>query len=191
MELDPVDECFIVDGTGMSGPPSKGFKIRFAGPAYVGLVDGTEWDQFDRVDFDLAVAHAVPTTRFYLGPAPQPERDRDVTRQHARTKFPAELHGQNVGQFAVDPDQDACLRSWSESLIGALGLVACTTPSRPGTPCQQLWTSLSRGVDSRAMPRDTHALAETGNERWPPLLQLWGLSFVLPFLGLLGFPWVI
>jgi hypothetical protein len=70
MKLDPVDKRFIVDGTRMSGPPSKGFKICFASTANVGLVDGGEGDQFDGVHLNLAVAHNVPTTRFHLRPAP-------------------------------------------------------------------------------------------------------------------------
>jgi len=102
VKLDPIHKRFIVDGTGMSGPSSKGFEICFASPANVGLLDGRERDQFDRVNFDVTLAHTAPTTRFHLGPSPQPERHSDVTRQHVRSKFPAELHTHNLGHCAVD-----------------------------------------------------------------------------------------
>jgi hypothetical protein len=79
MKLDPVDKCFIVDGTGMSGPSSKGFKICFAGTANVVLVDRGERDQIDGVHLDLTVAHTIATTGFHLRASPQPERHSYVT----------------------------------------------------------------------------------------------------------------
>ena len=78
MKLDPVDKCFIVDGTSMSGPSSKGFKICFAGTANVVLIDGGERDQVDGVHLDLTLAHTISTTRFHLRPSPQPERQSYV-----------------------------------------------------------------------------------------------------------------
>jgi hypothetical protein len=39
MKLDPIDKGFIADGTSMSGPSSKGFKVRLTSTANVGLVD--------------------------------------------------------------------------------------------------------------------------------------------------------
>jgi hypothetical protein len=93
MELDPVNECFIVDGPSMGGPSSERLEVCFASSADVGVVDGKEGDEFDRVHLDLAITHAVATARFHFRPLPQPERHRYGTRQHLGAQFPAELHG--------------------------------------------------------------------------------------------------
>jgi hypothetical protein len=70
VKFDPVDKRFIMDGAGMSGPTSKGFKVCFPSPANVCLIDGRERDQVDQVNLDLTVAHTVPTTRFHFRPSP-------------------------------------------------------------------------------------------------------------------------
>ena len=80
----------------MSSPLSKGFEVCFAGSTNIGLVDGRKWDQLDRVNLDLSVAHAVPATGFHLRSPPQAERDSYVAREHVRSKFPAELHKQKT-----------------------------------------------------------------------------------------------
>jgi hypothetical protein len=121
MELDPVEECFIVDGSSMGGPPSERFEVCFASPVDVGVVDERKRDQFDRVNLDLAVAHAVATARFHLRPPPQPERHRYVTRQHGRTQFSAELHTPTLRQPMVDPDQDASMAGAPYHRIGLVG----------------------------------------------------------------------
>ena len=82
-----------MDRPSMGGPSSERFEVCFASSADVGAVDGREGDQFDRLDLDLAGTHSVETARFHLRLPPQPERHRYVTRQHVRTQFPAELHG--------------------------------------------------------------------------------------------------
>jgi hypothetical protein len=58
----------------MGGPSSERFEVHFAGSVDIGLVDESERDQFDRVNLDLTVAHAVATARFHFRPLPQPER---------------------------------------------------------------------------------------------------------------------
>ena len=82
MKLDPVDKCFIVDGTSMSGPSSKGFKICFAGTANVVLIDGGERDQVDGVHLDLRRTDRVTASLFDLGPPPEPEGHGDAARYH-------------------------------------------------------------------------------------------------------------
>jgi len=109
MELDPVEECFIVDGPSMGGPSSERFEVCFASPVDVGVVDERKRDQVDRVNLDLAVAHAVVTAKSHLRPPPQPERHRYVTRQHMRTQLSAELHRLTLRQPVVDLDQDASM----------------------------------------------------------------------------------
>jgi len=98
-----------VDGPSVSGPSSERFEVCFASSADIGVVDGGEGDQFDRVNLDLAVAHAVVTAMSHLRPPPQPERHRDVTRQHVRTQLPAELHELTLRQPVMDLDQDASM----------------------------------------------------------------------------------
>ena len=71
--------------------------------AKVIFVDEGEWDQLDRINLDLTVAHAVPTARFNLGTPPQTERQRNVTRQDGGPKFPAELPGRPM----LRPDSQA------------------------------------------------------------------------------------
>jgi hypothetical protein len=98
MELDPVQECLVVDGPRMGGPSAERFEVCFASSADVGAVDGGERDQFDRVDLDVAFVHSVATARLHLGLSPQPERHRDVAGQHVRTQLSAELHGVTLRQ---------------------------------------------------------------------------------------------
>jgi hypothetical protein len=52
---------------------------------YVGVVDGREGDQLDRVNLDLAVTHSIATTRSHFRPPPQPECHCYVARQNVRT----------------------------------------------------------------------------------------------------------
>src|ERR1039458_1328860 len=93
VELDPVEESLIVDRASMGSPLAERFEVCFASLTYVGVVDGGEGDQFDRVNLDLAIAHAIASTRSHFRPPPQPERHRYFTRQNVPTQFPAELHG--------------------------------------------------------------------------------------------------
>lgn len=93
VELDPVEERFILDRPCVGCPRPEGFEVCFASEEYVGAVDGGEGDLFDRVNLDLTVAHPIATARSHLWALPQPEGQRDVTRQDASAQFPAELHG--------------------------------------------------------------------------------------------------
>ena len=70
----------------------EGFEVRLAGADEVGLVDEGERDQFDRVDLDAAVTHAVATTGLHLRPPPESEGHGDLTGQDLGTKLSAELH---------------------------------------------------------------------------------------------------
>jgi hypothetical protein len=85
VELDPVEEGFIVDRPSMGGPLSERFKVCLASLEYVGVVDGREGDQLDRVNLDLAVTHSIATTRSHFRPPPQPECHCYVARQNVRT----------------------------------------------------------------------------------------------------------
>lgn len=93
MELDAVEESVLVDWPGMRGPCSERFEVRFAGPLDIDAVDRTERDQLDRINLDVAFAHAVATSRLHLRPLPESERDRDVTRHYVCPQLPTELHG--------------------------------------------------------------------------------------------------
>lgn len=70
MELDPVKERSIADWPSMGGTSSESLEVCFASSADIGVVDGEKGDQFDRVDFDTAIAHAVATARSHLRSPP-------------------------------------------------------------------------------------------------------------------------
>lgn len=88
-----------MDGAGMGSTLPERFEVCFAGSAHIGLVDGREGDQFDRVNFDQAVAHLVATACLHFRPPPQPERHGYVTGQDGQTELPAELHGPTLRQW--------------------------------------------------------------------------------------------
>ena len=113
MKLDPVEECFIADGSSMGGSLSKRFKIRFAGACDIGVVNGGEGDEFDQVNLNLAVIHAVPTASFDLRPPPQAEGHRDIASQHMGTQFPAELHRMTLGRSSRNDAVADVTRLWS------------------------------------------------------------------------------
>ncbi len=171
----------------MSGPSSKGFQedpLR-----QPGVCRSRRWNRMgpvrpSRPRSGHRPQPAVPTTRFHLGPSPQPRNETSDVNQteHARHEFPAEFRRtEPTTVHAVDPrSRDACLGTWSESFIGSPGAHAASVEPTARPHSAPLWTPLSRGVDKKgSWLTNTHALAETGNERWPPLLPLWGLSFVL------------
>lgn len=85
VELNPVEKSVVADRPGVSSSPTEGFEVGFAGETHVGLVDGGERDEFDRVDLDLTVRDAIAATGLHLGPLPQPERDGDPSGQHLFT----------------------------------------------------------------------------------------------------------
>lgn len=70
MELDPINECLVMDRSGMGGPLSKRFEIHFAGSVNVGRVYRRERNQFHRVNFDLPGAHSVQTASSHFRPPP-------------------------------------------------------------------------------------------------------------------------
>jgi len=82
VELDPVEKSLVTDRPGVGSPLAEGFEIDFAGAPHVGVVDGGEGDQLDRVDLDPTPGDAVAAASLYLGTAPQPERDGDLAGQH-------------------------------------------------------------------------------------------------------------
>lgn len=82
VELNPVDESVIVNGSRMDSPPSQRFEICLAGLANICIVDEGEGDKIDGVNLNLTIAHSVPTASLHLGTLPQTERDGDHARQH-------------------------------------------------------------------------------------------------------------
>lgn|ERR1700733_3543883 len=126
MECDPVKKCLVVNGPSMGSPSSEGFEICFASSADVGLFDGEEGDELDRVNLDPAIAHAIATARLHLRPLPQPERHRYVPRQHLGAQFPAELHGLTLRQ----PVWWITMRGWltgTTTLQSAGSMTHCCT----------------------------------------------------------------
>jgi hypothetical protein len=52
VELDPVKEGAVTDGTGVGSSSAEGSEVGFAGASQVSLVDGEEGDRLDGVDPD-------------------------------------------------------------------------------------------------------------------------------------------
>jgi hypothetical protein len=102
MELDPVKERVVTDGTGVSGSPAEGLEVSLAGAPQIEILDGGEGNELDRLDLDLPGSDAVAATGFHLRPAPQPERDRDEPGQHVFAQLLAELHEQTLRQPVTD-----------------------------------------------------------------------------------------
>lgn len=79
VELDPVEQCVVPDGTGVSGSAAQRFEVGFTSAKQLGLVDRGERNELDRIYFDLSAPDPIAATDLDLGSAPQPERDRHVT----------------------------------------------------------------------------------------------------------------
>ncbi len=54
----------------MSGPPAERFEVGLTCPADVGFINECKGNRFDRVDLDLPITNAIPTTGFHTGPLP-------------------------------------------------------------------------------------------------------------------------
>jgi len=82
VELDPVDERVVADGTGVSGSPPQRLPVLLTCASDIAVVDGGEGDELDRVHLDPTTLDPVTATHLHLRPTPQPERDGDPTGQH-------------------------------------------------------------------------------------------------------------
>src|ERR1017187_10349086 len=91
VELHPVEQRAAGDRTRVGGPLARRLQVLLAGTAYVGWRDGSERHQLERVDLARR-ADGVPTAGLHPWPAPQPEGDGDVARDHLLAQLRAEVH---------------------------------------------------------------------------------------------------
>jgi hypothetical protein len=120
MEFNTVKKCLVLNGSSMGSPVSERFEVRFARSADIDLVDGGEGDQFDGVNFDLALGNTVTTALFHFWPFPQPERHGDVTGQHMGPQLPAELHDATLRQSTAPLNRDKASWSWAAETVAVL-----------------------------------------------------------------------
>ena len=92
MEFDSINERVLINRPGVRGALAQRFSVALAGSSDVRLGDRRERDKLDRVDLDRAEADPIATARLHLWPLPQPDRERDVSRQYVITQLAAELH---------------------------------------------------------------------------------------------------
>ena len=92
MELDSIDERVLVDRSGVRGAPAKRLSVGLAGSSDILPGDRCERDKLDRVDLNRAEANPVAAALLDLRPLPQPDRERDVSRQDVAHQLAAELH---------------------------------------------------------------------------------------------------
>jgi hypothetical protein len=78
VERNPIEQCVVGNRTSVRRPRSQAFAVVLTGPADVGIGDSSERDLLNAVDFDLGPADAIEPAHLDLGPAPEPERHRDV-----------------------------------------------------------------------------------------------------------------
>jgi hypothetical protein len=69
----------------MCGSAPQRFPIGFARAPDVHVVDRAERNELDRIDFDLAGTHSIPTAGLDLHIAPEPEGHGDVAGEHTVT----------------------------------------------------------------------------------------------------------
>lgn len=81
MKLDSINERVLPDRPGVRCAPAQSLAVGLARPSDVGLRDCSEGDELDCVDLDLPRAHPVAAALPDLRPLPEPDRERDVSRQ--------------------------------------------------------------------------------------------------------------
>jgi hypothetical protein len=79
-------------GPAWAAPSAQSLEVGLARVSEVGLVDGTEGDELDRVDLDVSVGDAVAATGFDLRSAPQTERHGDLAGKDSSAQLGTELH---------------------------------------------------------------------------------------------------
>ena len=82
MKLDPIHQCALVDRAGMRGTLTQRLAVGLAGPSHVGRGHCGERDQLDCIDLDLTRADSITTTGLHLRLLPEPDRERDISRQN-------------------------------------------------------------------------------------------------------------
>jgi hypothetical protein len=99
MELDAVHERVLSDRPGVCGAPTERLAVGFAGSSYIVPCDRCERDEFYGVDLDRAETDPVATAWLDPWPLPQPDRERDIARQHVVAQLAAELHTRDASGY--------------------------------------------------------------------------------------------
>jgi hypothetical protein len=92
VELNSIDERVLVDRAGVRGALAQRLAVWLAGLSDVLRGDRRERDELDVVDLDLTGGDPVPAAPLDLRARPQPDRERDVSRQDVVAQLAAELH---------------------------------------------------------------------------------------------------
>jgi hypothetical protein len=92
VELDSIHERVLIDRPGVRGASTQRLAVALSGASHVRCGDRGEWDKLDGIDVNLARTNPVAATRFDPRLPPQPDRERDISRQNVIAQFTAELH---------------------------------------------------------------------------------------------------
>jgi hypothetical protein len=98
VELDSINERVFVDRPGVRGALAQRLAVGLAGSSDVRPGDCRERDKLDCIDLDLTEADRVAAALPDPWPLPQPDRERDVSRQDVTTQLAAELHTRKLAR---------------------------------------------------------------------------------------------
>ena len=140
------------------------------------MLNEGEGNQFDRVDLNLAIAHAIPTANLYLGPLPKAERDRDVARQNRGAKFPTENHDLSV-RAPLERSAGTLIPRRARGDLRTCGSILRTVPKRassfqalrrdmPPICAYRAMGSTSKGSESTSFSRGPKRV---GHGTWAPM----------------------
>jgi hypothetical protein len=82
VELNSIHERVLVDRPGVRGALAQRLAVGLAGSSDVLPRDRRERDKLDGIDLDLTGADPVAAALLDPWPLPQPDRERDISRQN-------------------------------------------------------------------------------------------------------------
>jgi hypothetical protein len=123
VELDAIHECVVIDRSGVRSALTQRFAVGFPSESHVRSGDRGERDELDGVDLNLAGTNPIVTTRLDARPLPQPDRERDLSRQNVISQLAAEVHRRDATGVA-SAGNDAMTttdRRQKEDVLGSTG----------------------------------------------------------------------
>jgi hypothetical protein len=96
VELDAVHERVLVDRARVCGALAQRLAVGLAGSSDVRAGDRRERDKLDGIDLNLTGPDPIAAALLDPWPLPQPDRERNVSREDVVAQLAAELHARNA-----------------------------------------------------------------------------------------------